>query len=87
MFGKDVKTGRLFVREVPPEMAAATAGVREGDEVIAVDGAPVGELSPANVHQRMKGVVGTKVILLVVRNGETLKLEIVRGPLEKGGGT
>ena len=35
MFGKDVHSGRLFVREVPPEMAAARADIRDGDEVIA----------------------------------------------------
>jgi carboxyl-terminal processing protease len=83
MFGKDVHTGRLFVREVPPGMPAAMAGIRDGDEVIAVDGTPVGDLSPTDVHVRMEGVVGSKVVLLVVRNGETLRVQIVRGPLEK----
>jgi carboxyl-terminal processing protease len=81
MLGKDVHSGRLFVREVPPGMAAAAAGIRDGDEVIAVDGVPVGEMSPAEVHQRLEGEVGSKVLLLVVRNGETRKVEIVRGPL------
>ena len=55
----------------------------EGDEVIAVDGTPVGDLSPTDVHVRMEGVVGSKIVLLVVRNGETLRVQIVRGPLEK----
>ena len=81
MLGKDVHSGRLFVREVPAGLAAAEAGVREGDEVIAVDGVPVAELSPAEVHQRLEGVVGTKVVLLIVRSGETRRVEVVRGPL------
>jgi carboxyl-terminal processing protease len=81
MLGKDVHTGRLFVRDVPPGMAAAAAGIREGDEVIAVDGVPVAEMSPIEVHRRLEGEVGSKVVLLVVRNGETQKVEVVRGPL------
>ncbi len=83
MLGKDVHNGRLFVREVPPEMAAAQAGVRDGDEVIAVDGVPVAEMSPTEVHHRLEGVVGSKVVLLIVRDGETRKIEVVRGPLKK----
>jgi C-terminal processing protease CtpA/Prc len=81
MLGKDVHTGRLFVREVPAGMAGATAGLRDDDEVIAIDGAPVADMSPAEVHQRLEGAVGTKVVLLVVRDGETRKIEVVRGPL------
>ncbi len=83
MLGKDVRSGRLFVREVPPGMYAAAAGVHEGDEVVAIDGAPVADMSPAEVHQRLAGIVGTKVVLLVVRNGETRPVEIIRGPLAK----
>jgi C-terminal processing protease CtpA/Prc len=83
MLGKDVHTGRLFVREVPPGMAAAEAGVRDGDEVIAIDGTPVDGMAPLDVHQRLEGAVGTRVVLSVVRNGETKKVEIVRGPLAK----
>jgi membrane-associated protease RseP (regulator of RpoE activity) len=83
MLGKDVHTGRLFVREVPPGMAAAAAGVREGDEVIAIDGVPVADLSPGDVHQRLEGTVGSTVVLLVVRDGETRKVDVIRRPLEK----
>jgi C-terminal processing protease CtpA/Prc len=81
MLGKDNQTGQLFVREVPPGMGAAVAGVREGDEVIAIDGAPVDAMSPTEVHQRLEGGVGTNVVLRVVRGGVTYKITIVRGPL------
>jgi S1-C subfamily serine protease len=83
VLGKDVHSGRLFVREVPPGMAAAVAGVRDGDEVIAIDGVPVSEMSPVEVHHRLEGEVGSKVVLLVVRNGESQKIEVVRGPFAK----
>jgi carboxyl-terminal processing protease len=79
VLGKDVHTGRLFVRDVPPGMASAIAGIREGDEVLAIDGIPVGELSPQEVHLRLEGKVGTKVVLLVVRGGVTQRIEVLRG--------
>ncbi len=81
MLGKDNHTGKLFVREVPPAMAAAKAGLRDGDEVIAIDTIPVGEMSPQEVHQRLSGKVGTKVVLLIVRDGTMERIEVVREPL------
>jgi C-terminal processing protease CtpA/Prc len=83
MLGKDNQTGQLFVREVPPGMAAAEAGLRDGDEVIAIDGVPVGSMSPAEVHQHLEGSLGSSVVLVVMRNGESRKIEVVRGPLER----
>jgi carboxyl-terminal processing protease len=81
VLGKDVHTGRLYVREVPPAMAAALAGIRDGDEVIAIDGEPVIEMTPGEVHRRLEGKVGSKVTLLVVREGLTRKMEVERTPL------
>ncbi len=81
LLGKDVRTGRLFVREVPPAMSAAASGLRDGDEVLAIDNVPVHEMSPKEVHQRLQGKIGTTVSLLVSRDGQTLKIDIVRGAL------
>ncbi len=81
LLGKDVHTGRLYVREVPPGMAAALAGIRDGDEVIAIDGEPVGDMPPGEVHRRLEGKVGSKVTLLVVRAGITKKMVVERTPL------
>jgi C-terminal processing protease CtpA/Prc len=83
MLGKDDHNGRLFVREVPPGMAAASAGLRDGDEVISIDDVPVGDMSPGDVHQRLEGKVGTKVVLVISRDGTTQRIEVVRGPLAK----
>ncbi len=82
ILGKDVHTGRLYVREVPPGLAAALAGVRDGDEVLAIDGNPVADMPPGEVHTRLEGSVGSKVTLLVLRDGLTRKFEVVRTPLQ-----
>jgi len=81
VLGKDVHTGRLYVREVPPGMAAALAGIRDGDEVIAIDGEPVGDMPPGEVHRRLEGKVGSGVTLLIVREGMTKKIVVQRAPL------
>jgi carboxyl-terminal processing protease len=82
ILGKDVHSGRLYVREVPPGLAAALAGVRDGDEVLAIDGTPVADMPPGEVHVRLEGSVGSKVTLLVLRDGLTRKFEVVRTPLQ-----
>jgi carboxyl-terminal processing protease len=81
VLGKDNGDGRVFVREVPSDMAAAKAGVQEGDEVVAVDGALVRTMSPDDVHKALAGRVGTRVRLTVRRAGETMELVVERGPL------
>jgi S1-C subfamily serine protease len=80
VLGKDHHTGQLFVNEVPPGMAAANAGIRIGDEVLAIDGAPVAEMSALEVFRRLNGGVGTKVVLLIARSGTVERVELVRGP-------
>jgi carboxyl-terminal processing protease len=82
MLGKDVHDGRLFVREVPPGQAAALAGLRDGDEILAIDGEPVSEMTPKEVHLKLEGRVGSKVVLLVTRGGATRKFEVERTPLQ-----
>jgi C-terminal processing protease CtpA/Prc len=82
--GKDNADGRVFVRDVPPDMAAAKAGVHVGDEVLAVDGAPVRSMSPDDVHRAVAGAVGSRVKLTVQRNNQTLTVVIERGPLRGG---
>ncbi len=81
VFGKGNTDGRVFVREVPPDMAAAKAGLQVGDEVVAVNGAAVQKMSPDDVHRALAGEIGTKVQLTVLRRGERLEVTVERGPL------
>jgi C-terminal processing protease CtpA/Prc len=81
VLGKNNHDGRLFVREAPPEMGAAKAGVQPGDEVTAIDGKPVSQLTADDVHKALAGAVGSKVKLTVLRAGQSLTFDIERGPL------
>jgi C-terminal processing protease CtpA/Prc len=63
--------GRLFVRDVPPALAAARAGLQPGDEILLVDGKDVRAMDAAALHQALSGEVSAPVKLTVVR-GETV---------------
>jgi carboxyl-terminal processing protease len=86
ILGKDNKDGRLFVREAPADMGAARAGLRSGDEIVAIEGKPAREMSVEQVHQALHGDVGTKVTLTVVRGGVERTLSVERGPLKAADG-
>jgi carboxyl-terminal processing protease len=81
VLGKNNHDGRLYVREAPEDMQAAKAGIHLGDEVTAIDGKPVHDLTPDDVHKALAGAVGSKVKLTVVRDGQTISFEVERGPL------
>ena len=81
VLAKNNHDGRLYVREAPEDMTAAKAGVRPGDEVTAIDGKPVHDLTPDEVHKALAGPVGSKVKITVLRDGQTLSFDVERGPL------
>jgi C-terminal processing protease CtpA/Prc len=58
---------RLVLREVPPNLAAARAGLQSGDEILLIDGRDVRELDPRGVHQALSGSVGDPVKLTLLR--------------------
>jgi len=63
--------GRLFVREVPRNLAAAREGLRAGDEILLINGRDVRSMSSKEVHQVLEGDVGDSVKLTLVR-GDTV---------------
>lgn len=81
VLAKDNQDGRVFVREAPEDMGAARAGLHAGDEVVAVDGVPVREMSPSALHRALAGDVGSSVTLTVARDGTSRDVKVERGPL------
>lgn len=80
LLAKDNRSGRLFVRDVPADMAGARAGLRLGDEVTAIDGKPVGTMGPDEVQKALRGKVGSKVTLTIARGEERRDVVVERGP-------
>jgi putative serine protease PepD len=69
------------VTDVTAGSAAEVAGIRVGDRILSIDGAPVSQF------EELAGLVvarqpGDKVVLDVVRNGQTMSVEAVLGQRE-----
>jgi carboxyl-terminal processing protease len=76
--------GRLFVRELPPDMTGAKAGLEIGDEVVAIEGRDVRQLGPDEIRNALRGPVGTRVTLTLRKDGLTRDVGVARGPFVKG---
>ncbi len=55
---------------------AERAGLKPGDQIIAIDGEDMTGISPENARQRVLGPAGTQVRLTILREGEEAPLEI-----------
>jgi C-terminal processing protease CtpA/Prc len=75
------RSGRLFVRDVPPGLGAARAGLRPDDEILLINGRDVRSMSDEQVHQALSGTVGEKVNLTVVRGERVLHVTVHRTPV------
>jgi carboxyl-terminal processing protease len=75
-----------FVRVVAPidDTPAKEAGIQAGDVIVRIDDTPVKGMSLAEAVQRMRGKVGTKIILTVIREGEEqpLKFTLTRAVIK-----
>lgn len=63
------KNGGVQVVNVIPDSPGQKAGLQAGDEILAVDGLPVTEISPGEVALKIRGEIGTPVELLIHREG------------------
>jgi carboxyl-terminal processing protease len=73
----------LRVVDVPADGPAAHAGLREGDRVVSIDGAPISALTMQEAVDRLRGKVGSRCELKVLRDGDVLTLSIPRVPHER----
>lgn len=73
----------LRVIEVPPNAAAARAGLQPKDRIITIDEKPVREMAASKVVEQLRGPVGSTVALEVVRDGEIKAFVIAREPYER----
>jgi C-terminal processing protease CtpA/Prc len=74
--------GRVYVRDVPPHLAAARAGIRPGDELLLIDGQDVRRLGEDDLHRSLSGLVGEEVNLTLARGDQVLRLTIRRSMAE-----
>jgi carboxyl-terminal processing protease len=75
-----IERGELTVVSPTADSPGERAGIRPGDRILSIDGAPTKELSLAESTRRMKGPAGSKAVLELMREGfaEPQKLTLVR---------
>jgi len=83
------KNGGVQIMNVIPGGPGERAGLLAGDEILAVNGVPVEEISPGEVAIKIRGEIGTNVELLIGREGfedriynltrENIKVKTVAG--------
>jgi carboxyl-terminal processing protease len=75
-----VEKGELTVVSPLADSPGERAGIRPGDRIVSIDGAPTKELPLVESIRRMKGAAGSKAVLELMRDGfaEAQKLTLVR---------
>lgn len=76
---QDAETGKLRVIAPVAGSPADKAGIQPADAILEIDGYPTQKLSLDEAAERMRGPIGSRVTLMVERDGETpAPLQVVR---------
>ena len=76
-----VRNNQLVVTNVLPGTPAKAAGLQENDAVTRIDGKDAAGLTVDQAVQKIRGQVGTHVVLTVLRAGKTREIDIVRAEI------
>jgi len=76
-------SGHLVIDVIKAGSPASAAGLREGDEIVAIDDAAVKSLSASDAISRLRGEPGTEVALSIMRDkeGRPLLVRVKRGAI------
>ncbi|QBE63773.1 S41 family peptidase [Pseudoduganella lutea] len=69
--GVEMLNGQVLVRDVAENGPADKAGIRAGDSIVAIDGAPLFGLRDNQIARRMHGEPGTSVEVTLAKRGNT----------------
>ena len=78
VIAQDDDSGRLFLREVPPQLAAARADLKPGDEILLIDGLDVRRMDARQINAALSGEVDSPVKLTLIRQEKVLRVTLKR---------
>jgi S1-C subfamily serine protease len=78
VISQDADSGRLFLREVPPKLAAARAELKPGDEILLIDGLDVRRMDAQQINAALSGEVDSPVKLTIIREEQVLRVTLER---------
>ena len=76
-------SGRLFLDEVPPGLAAARADLKVGDEILLIDGQDVRFMDAKAINAALVGEVDSTVKLTLIRDEQVLRVTLKRTEAQK----
>jgi len=85
VLSRDRLTGAAYVRQAPRGLAAQSSGLIPGDRIKMVDGVLVDHLDDARLKELLRGPMGSKIVLTVIRADRVFDLEITRQALLPAG--
>ena len=77
----DEESGRVVVYYPIPDTPAEKAGIKPGDKIIKVDGIEYTNKDLSDISKYIKGEAGTKVNLVIERDGKELSFDIERAKI------
>jgi C-terminal processing protease CtpA/Prc len=83
IIAQDDESGRLFLREVPRDLAAARADLKVGDEILLIDGLDVRFMDPKQINAALVGEVDSTVKLTLIRDEQVLRVTLKRTEAQK----
>ena len=70
--------GRTLIRNVLARGPADRSGIRDGDQLLAIDGELTAKLSETEMRDRLRGPTGTMVLLTIARDGSAPRRAPIR---------
>jgi hypothetical protein len=83
VLGRSTDSGAVHVRDVPGDELLESQ-LLPGDRLVSVDGVEVDSLEPAELRSKLRGPVGSKLKLTLLRGENVVRVEILRVPLREG---
>ena len=83
VIAQDDDSGRLFLNEVPPGLAAARADLKVGDEILLIDGVDVRFMDAKEINAALVGEVDSTVKLTLIRDEQVLRVTLKRTEAQK----
>ncbi|MCP4011242.1 MAG: S41 family peptidase [Proteobacteria bacterium] len=79
-----LEDNKLLVISPIEDTPADLAGIKAGDIIVEIDGTSVRSSSLSQAVEKMRGEIGSKIVLTVVREGESkpLEIEIIRDVIQ-----
>ena len=79
-----VEDGQVLIVEPMEGTPAAKAGLKQGDRIVKIDGQPTQGLTLQDAVRRMRGPIGSRVVLSIVRRagGESEDVSLMRAKID-----